>query len=53
VAKLRETCDAIWSDWLPSSDKTVVEAPWFERYGEQFNAVTGSGGLEVWIPVSD
>ncbi len=53
VATLRETCDAIWSDWLPSSDKAVVEAPWFERYGDQFNPTTGSGGLEVWIPVSD
>ena len=52
VATLRETCDAIWSDWLPSSDKAVVEAPWFERYGEQFNPMTGSGGLEVWIPVT-
>lgn len=53
VATLRETCDAIWSDWLPSSDKAVVEAPWFERYGDQFNPTTGSGGLEVWIPISD
>ena len=52
VATLRETCDAIWSDWLPSSGKTVVEAPWFERYGAQFNPVTGSGGLEIWIPVT-
>ena len=53
VATLRETCDAIWTDWLPEHGKTVVEAPWFERYGEQFNPVTGSGGLEVWIPVED
>lgn len=34
VASLRETCDAICYDWLPSSGKAVVEAPWFERYGE-------------------
>ena len=53
VATLRETCDAIWTDWLPQHGKTVVEAPWFERYGEQFDAVTGSGGLELWIPVED
>ena len=52
VAALRETCDVIWTDWLPASGKTVREAPWFERYGEQFNPMTGSGGLEVWIPVS-
>lgn len=52
VATLRETCDAIWTDWLPAFGKAVVEAPWFERYGDEFNPVTGAGGLEIWIPVS-
>ena len=52
VANLRETCDAIWSDWLPASGKTVLDAPWFERYGPDFNPMTGAGGLEIWIPVS-
>ena len=53
MATLRETCHAIWSDWLPTSGKTVVEAPWFERYGSEFNPMTGAGGLEIWIPVSE
>ncbi len=52
LAGLRDTCDAIWSDWLPSASKSVVAAPWFERYGESFDAITGEGGLEIWIPVS-
>lgn len=52
VAHVRETCDAIWSDWLPSSDLTVVEAPWFERYGKAFDPLTGAGGLEIWIPIT-
>ena len=52
VATVRETCDAIWSDWLPASDKSIVEAPWFERYGDEFDPHTGEGGLEIWIPVS-
>ncbi len=51
VSALRETCDAIWSDWLPASEQTPVEAPWFERYGEQFDPLSGNGGLEIWIPV--
>jgi len=51
VATVRETCDAIWTEWLPSSGVTVVAAPWFEFYGEQFDPSTGCGGLEVWIPV--
>jgi len=52
VATLRETCEAIWSDWLPASSRTPEEAPWFERYGREFDPVTGKGGLEIWIPVS-
>ncbi len=52
VATLRDTCDAIWSDWLPASNGSVIEAPWFERYGENFNPHTGEGGLEIWIPIS-
>jgi AraC family transcriptional regulator len=52
VATVRETCDAIWSDWLPASGRAVVEAPWFERYGDAFDPQTGEGGLEIWIPVA-
>ncbi len=53
VATLRDTCDQIWSDWLPASGKTVVEAPWSEQYGDAFDPLTGSGGLEIWIPYSE
>jgi AraC family transcriptional regulator len=52
VATLRDTCSAIWTDWLPASGRSVVEAPWFERYGDEFDPVTGNGGLEIWIPIS-
>jgi AraC family transcriptional regulator len=52
VATLRESCHAIWSDWLPASDKSMVEAPWIERYGQEFDPETGAGGVEIWIPVS-
>ena len=51
VAVLRETCNAIWSEWLPASGHIAAEAPWFERYGASFDPQTGEGGLEVWIPI--
>lgn len=51
LSTLRETCDAIWSDWLPASCRTAAEAPWFERYGSEFDPMTGTGGITVWIPV--
>lgn len=51
VAALRETCNAIWSEWLPASGHLPAQAPWFERYGDSFDPQTGEGGLDVWIPV--
>ena len=51
VSSVRETCAAIWSNWLPNSDVKVIEAPWFERYGKSFDPITGNGGLEIWIPI--
>ncbi|MEM7100924.1 MAG: effector binding domain-containing protein [Pseudomonadota bacterium] len=51
VATLRDTCDAIWADWVPHSKRKVVEGPWFERYGSAFDPATGTGGVEIWIPL--
>jgi predicted transcriptional regulator YdeE len=30
----------------------MAEAPCFERVGEEFNPETGTGGIEIWIPVA-
>ena len=30
---------------------SLKQAPDFERYGESFDPQTGSGGIEIWIPV--
>ena len=51
ISILMNTCDAIWSQWIPESGLTVASSPWFERYGPQFNPDSGLGGLEVWIPI--
>lgn len=51
VSGIRESCASIWSEWLPASDFQTVDAPWFEKYGERFDPLTGHGGLEIWIPV--
>ena len=42
---------AIWSEWLPRSGRQIEELPTLERYGPEFDARTGNGGLEVWLPV--
>jgi AraC family transcriptional regulator len=56
VSKLHETCDAIEREWLPRSQYAFAHgtpgAPgFFERYGEDFDPHTGSGDVEVWVPI--
>lgn len=36
---------------MPTSGYERADAPDFELYGENFDSVTGNGGLEIWIPV--
>jgi AraC family transcriptional regulator len=51
IASIRATLTAIWSQWFPTSGYQAAAAPTFERYGPEFNATTGTGGLEIWIPI--
>jgi len=51
IAAIRRTWFTIWNKWLPESGHQVAEAPEFERYGEEFDPRTGTGGLEIWIPI--
>ena len=52
ISDLRHTMNAIWGDYLPTSDYMAAEdQPLFELYDEKFDPRTGHGGLEIWIPV--
>lgn len=51
VSLVRHTCHSIFARWLPQSDYQSSDAPFFERYGPEFDGRTGQGGLEVWVPV--
>lgn len=52
VSKIRSTWHTIWNQWLPESGYQVVDAPFFERYDAKFDSRTGTGGAEIWLPVS-
>ncbi|HTJ95009.1 MAG TPA: GyrI-like domain-containing protein [Pararobbsia sp.] len=52
VSGVRQTCERIWNDWLPSSGKTFAATPMFERYGEEFDPATVSGVIEIWCPLA-
>ncbi len=51
VSMLAATCQQIFEHGLASAGLVPVPEPMFERYGDAFDARTGNGGLEVWVPV--
>jgi AraC family transcriptional regulator len=51
ISTIRRTWATIWDSWLPSSGHEVADAPHFELYDESFNSQTGTGGVEIWIPL--
>ena len=52
ISTIRRTVNTIWNHWLPASGLKAADAPNFERYDENFDPLTGNGGLEIWIPVA-
>src|SRR5438874_2261201 len=53
ISSIRRTINTIWNQWLPASGLKAADAPNFERYDENFDPLTGNGGLEIWIPVRE
>ena len=52
VSRISDTIDAIWHDWLPKSGYRMPQGPGMtEVYGETFDPKSGSGGVELWIPI--
>lgn len=51
VSSIHETFDAIHNSWQPNTSHEVLGTPFFERYGEEFDPLTGLGGVEIWIPI--
>lgn len=57
ISTIRDTIDAIWNKWLPTSGQApMVETPdqpyMLERYGEGYDPQKGMGDVELWIPVA-
>ncbi len=55
VSTLNQTMGKIWTEWLPASGLKALHPPpagapcCFERYGESFDPVAGTGDTEVWV----
>src|SRR4051812_10756912 len=53
ISTIRRTVNTIWNHWLPRSGLKAADAPSFERYDENFDPLTGNGGLEIWVPIRE
>jgi len=53
VSAIAETIGTIWSKWVPDCGLAIAQVPCFERYTSEYNASTGMGGTEIWIPLAD
>jgi AraC family transcriptional regulator len=56
VSMLSKTVGSIFHTWLPASGYEAAgqaaDAPDFlERYGEHFDPQSGTGDVEIWIPI--
>jgi AraC family transcriptional regulator len=51
ISKIGKTWNAIYNEWPPASGRTLLPAPQFEAYGEDFDARTGTGVVEIWMPI--
>jgi AraC family transcriptional regulator len=49
ISTIRATYEAIFTQWRPHHD--ILDAPFFERYGDDFDPQTGTGSVEIWMPI--
>jgi AraC family transcriptional regulator len=51
ISAIRSTWATIWNKWLPKSGHLLADAPDFERYDSRFDARSGNGEVEIWVPL--
>lgn len=53
VADIGAVCSSVLADWNKRTDETPSEGPihLIEYYPPSFNAMTGDGGFEIWVPL--
>ena len=52
IAAIGATWQSIMNDYPPPPGLPIPDAPCFERYAEDFDGLTGFGGVEIWIPAA-
>lgn len=52
VSEIRTTWEGILNEWLPKSDYQSAQRPDFEVYDQEFDPLTGLGGVEIWLAIA-
>jgi len=57
LEEIADTVGHIFQDWLPGSESARAggrnQPDFVEHYGEGFNPATGTGDIEIWVPLKD
>jgi AraC family transcriptional regulator len=51
ISRIRATVYTIWNKWLPTSGYRHADAADFELYDHRFDPRTGTGAVEIWLPI--
>jgi predicted transcriptional regulator YdeE len=51
VSSITQTIDTILNQWVPDCGLKIADAPFFIHHKDEFNRLTGMGGIEIWIPI--
>lgn len=52
ISTIKDTYAAIWEKWLPESGYQITDTPMFERYDQRFDPQTGTGVVQIWVPLN-
>ena len=51
IAEIQAVIASIWQSGLQFAGYEAAEAPMLEKYGPDFDGMTGLGGFEIWVAV--
>jgi len=51
ISEIGKTHYTIWNKWMPESGRELAHTPSFEKYDERFDPETGTGVVEIWVPL--
>jgi AraC family transcriptional regulator len=51
IADIKHTVEYIWGTWVPESGCQLLDSPDFELYDERFDPQSGTGEVDIYVPV--